>query len=55
MTSERPYRSALSQADAIAELQANAGSQFDPRVIEALVGYLVDRTPIDYAARGVLA
>jgi diguanylate cyclase (GGDEF)-like protein/putative nucleotidyltransferase with HDIG domain len=51
MTSERPYRPAMSHADAVAELQANAGTQFDPRVVEALVGYLVDRTPVDYAAR----
>jgi len=55
MTSERPYRDALSQADAIAELEANSGTQFDPRVVTALVGYLVDRTPVDYAARGETA
>lgn len=58
MTSERPYRPAMSQPEAIAELRANAGTQFDPRVVEALIGYLEDRTPIDYAARsdaGVVA
>jgi diguanylate cyclase (GGDEF)-like protein/putative nucleotidyltransferase with HDIG domain len=53
MTSERPYREALSHADAVAELHAGAGAQFDPRVVEALVGYLVDRMPVDYAARSV--
>jgi putative nucleotidyltransferase with HDIG domain len=37
MVTDRPYRSALSHEDAAAELQANAGSQFDPRVIAALV------------------
>ena len=43
MTSNRPYRAALSHHMAVAELTANAGSQFDPKVVEALVGYLVDR------------
>jgi diguanylate cyclase (GGDEF)-like protein len=43
MTSNRPYRAALSHQMAIAELTANAGSQFDPKVVEALVGYLGDR------------
>jgi diguanylate cyclase (GGDEF)-like protein/putative nucleotidyltransferase with HDIG domain len=52
MTSERPYRAAMSSAEAVAELVASAGSQFDPRVVDALVGYLEDRTPLDYAARG---
>jgi two-component system cell cycle response regulator len=35
MTSDRPYRRALTQADAIAELRACAGTQFDPSVVEA--------------------
>ena len=34
MTSDRPYRSALSRGEAIAELVANSGSQFDPRVVD---------------------
>jgi diguanylate cyclase (GGDEF)-like protein len=37
MTSDRPYRPALSHAVALAELEAYAGSQFDPAVVEALV------------------
>ena len=51
MTSPRPYREALSREQAVAELAAHAGTQFDPRVVDALVGYLDDRTPVDYAAR----
>ena len=36
MTSDRPYRRAMSAEQAICELQANAGSQFDPRVVAEL-------------------
>lgn len=43
MISDRPYRKAMSHHDAMAELTANAGSQFDPEVVQALVGYLVGR------------
>jgi len=50
MTSPRPYRDALSAQDAVAELVAGSGTQFDPRVVDALLGYLDDRTPLDYAA-----
>ena len=43
MTSSRPYRPALSRADAIRELRATAGSQLDPAIVERFVGHL-DRT-----------
>lgn len=36
MTSPRPYRSALTHEDAMIEIAAAAGSQFDPAVVEAL-------------------
>lgn len=35
MTSDRPYRSASSPEEAVAELGRCACSQFDPRVVEA--------------------
>lgn len=37
MTSTRSYRMALSQDYAFSELRRNAGSQFDPEVVEALI------------------
>jgi HD-GYP domain-containing protein (c-di-GMP phosphodiesterase class II) len=37
MTTTRPYREAMAQTVAIAELVKNAGRQFDPRVIDALI------------------
>jgi len=40
MTSDRPYRKSMAHADALAELARHAGTQFDPEVVQALVGYL---------------
>jgi diguanylate cyclase (GGDEF)-like protein len=37
MTGTRPYREAVSVEEAIVELQANAGTQFDARCVDALV------------------
>ncbi len=37
MTTDRPYRSAMSQDDAVAQLRSNAGSQFDPNVVNAFL------------------
>lgn len=43
MTSKNPYREPMSHADAVRELVACAGTQFDPRVTEALIGDLHQR------------
>lgn len=40
MTSDRPYRNALTLEIAVAELRKNAGSQFDPEMVEAFSGYM---------------
>jgi diguanylate cyclase (GGDEF)-like protein len=48
MTSDRPYRRAMPLADARAELTDNAGTQFDPDVVEALLAALSDRV-LDHA------
>jgi HD-GYP domain-containing protein (c-di-GMP phosphodiesterase class II) len=48
MTTDRPYRLAMSAEVALRELQANAGSQFDPAVVDAIVAVIVserDRSP----------
>jgi putative nucleotidyltransferase with HDIG domain len=37
MTTDRPYRAALPLEDAVAELKRNAGTQFDPLVVDAVV------------------
>lgn len=36
MTEQRPYRDPVSPDEALAELRRNSGTQFDPRVVEAL-------------------
>ncbi len=40
MTSDRPYRARMPHADALEELARCAGTQFDPKVTEALIGHL---------------
>ena len=50
MTSDRPYRKAMQHAEAMAELSGNAGTQFDPEVVQALVGYLFGRRQAGLAA-----
>ncbi|MEA2322636.1 MAG: hypothetical protein QOD81_2486 [Solirubrobacteraceae bacterium] len=40
MTTDRPYRTALPFDAALAELRDNAGTQFDPAVVDALVAEL---------------
>jgi HD-GYP domain-containing protein (c-di-GMP phosphodiesterase class II) len=47
MTSERPFRSAKSQEEAMAELRRNAGTQFDPDVVDVLCGLLTPTGPRD--------
>jgi len=45
MTTDRSYRKALPLEDAIAELQAHAGTQFAPDVVDALVAVVRRETP----------
>jgi HD-GYP domain-containing protein (c-di-GMP phosphodiesterase class II) len=58
MTTTRPYRAALPHEQAVAELVTNAGTQFDPEVVAAMLRVLeaapADVTPTDHI-RAMLA
>jgi GGDEF domain-containing protein len=47
MTSDRPHHAALEPADALAQLERGAGSQFDPKVVAAFCAELADDTEPD--------
>ncbi len=40
MTNNRPYRAAMSVADAVAEIEKNSNTQFDPAVVDAFMKIL---------------
>ncbi len=42
MTNDRSYRSAMSSEAAVRELKRNAGSQFDPEIVEIFIGVLTE-------------
>ena len=50
MTTDRPYRRALTAAEATAELRACSGTQFDPRVVEAVIAVLGEDGDVELAA-----
>ena len=52
MTSDRPYRRALSREEALAEVERCAGTQFDPEIVRVFLGLLP--RPSGYAAAGRL-
>ncbi|MBI5956203.1 MAG: GAF domain-containing protein, partial [Chloroflexi bacterium] len=45
MTSDRPYRAKMEPQEAIAEIKRYAGTQFDPKVVEALISFLSGSGP----------
>ncbi|MEA2481463.1 MAG: hypothetical protein QOJ07_3385 [Thermoleophilaceae bacterium] len=60
MTTDRPYRAACAPDAAMAELRANAGTQFEPRVVEAVCKVVASdiaatEQPYADAVRAVLA
>lgn len=54
MTTDRPYRAAMSRETALEELWANAGTQFDPRVVAA-VAQVVKEQPRGFEHASPLA
>src|SRR5262249_14554007 len=46
MIADRPYRAGMATADARAELERCAGSQFDPAVVRAFLG--LDAAPVEH-------
>jgi HD-GYP domain-containing protein (c-di-GMP phosphodiesterase class II) len=59
MTTDRPYRQAMPREAAVAELVANAGAQFDPRIVAAVTQVVQHGEPAAVATvdgvRAVLA
>jgi hypothetical protein len=58
MTTDRPYRPALTGDAALAELKSSAGKQFDPKVVEALVPVVIhaqQSSPAVDEVRAILA
>jgi response regulator RpfG family c-di-GMP phosphodiesterase len=55
MTSDRPYRRALPHETAVAELRRNAGSQFDPEVVEAFMDTVAVRRRLADTRMGAVA
>jgi diguanylate cyclase (GGDEF)-like protein len=43
MTSDRPYRRAMTRQEALAELVRGAGTQFDPQLVQNFIGLLENR------------
>lgn len=46
MTSERPYRNALSKSAAVEEIRRNAGTQFDPMIAELFIEKVLEEKGI---------
>ena len=55
MTTDRPYRDAMPVEEGLAELRANAGTQFDPAVVDALVEVVEQGRPMVMATDHVRA
>jgi len=47
MTQDRSYRRAMTQKDAIAELQHHAGSQFDPALVVRFIKDVIEKNVIE--------
>lgn len=55
MTTDRPYRKALSKEAAIAEVKRCSGTQFDPQVVEVFLQILMEEDEGRYSATQIAA
>lgn len=55
MTTDRPYRRAMSHRRGVREVRSCAGTQFDPRVVAALLRVLAHRVADEYLGSRQLA
>jgi putative two-component system response regulator len=53
LISQRPYKKAWTQPEAIAEIQRQSGRQFDPRVVEAFLSVVSQASNVPVAARAL--
>jgi CheY-like chemotaxis protein len=54
MTTDRPYRKALSQEKALEEIRKNAGSQFDPEVVEVFLSAVKELPAVKTSDKNIL-
>jgi len=54
MTTDRPYRKALARDSVIAEMKKNAGSQFDPEVVEVFLSVIGEEAAEPHAENSLL-
>ena len=54
MTTDRPYRKALSQDKALEEIRKNAGSQFDPEVVEVFLSTIKELPIVKTSDKNIL-
>ena len=54
MTTDRPYRKAHSQDMAVEEIKKNAGSQFDPEVVEVFLSVIKEERTVKTSDKNIL-
>jgi HD-GYP domain-containing protein (c-di-GMP phosphodiesterase class II) len=54
MTTERPYRQALTKDEAVKEIMKNTGTQFDPEIVEIFLSIINEEMPSEGAKRNIL-